>query len=104
MCIRDRGQPAAAVLGARAGASVRRNPHRTVCRRLPVRHTGAVPSPQKEIKKLYLIFIFLLDSPSTLCYNEYRADEFGAIKNAAVAHLVERHLAKVCLLYTSRCV
>ncbi len=32
---------------------------------------------------------------STLCYNKYRADEFGAIENAAVAHLVERHLAKV---------
>ena len=52
-------------------------------------------APIKRNKKTLLNFHFLLDSLSTLCYNKYRADEFGAIENAAVAHLVERHLAKV---------
>ena len=49
----------------------------------------------KRTEKTKNFFNIFLDMPAHLCYNKYRADEFGAIKNAAVAHLVERHLAKV---------
>ena len=78
-------QSTAAVLGAWPGAAVYRRTNRTVPGGVPVRHAGAVPlTAQKGLKKrLFLPVIFFnifLDIPTQLCYNKYRADEFGAIK------------------------